>query len=63
MATYNFKPDEIGKMPQRIYSNLLEQIPAVITYQQTGEVMDGDGEESKDVGNVKWLREKGLLNG
>jgi hypothetical protein len=49
-------------MPQRIYSELLEQIPAVITYQQTGEVLDGDGKTKKEIENVKWARKKGLLN-
>ena len=62
LSTYNLKPDELGKMPQRIYSELLEQIPAVITYQQTGEIMDGDSENKKDFENVKWAREKGMLN-
>jgi hypothetical protein len=63
LSTYNLQPEELGKMPQRIYSDLLEQIPAVITYQQTGEIMDGDGKNKKDFNNVKWAREKGLLDG
>ena len=62
LATYGMKPEELGKMPQRIYSDLLEKIPAVITYQQTGEIMDGDNRKKKDVENVAWAREQGLLN-
>ena len=62
LATYNLQPEELGKMPQRIYSELLEQIPAVITYQQTGEIVDGDGKNKKDSENVVWARKKGLLN-
>ncbi len=62
LATYNLQPEELGKIPQRIYSDLLEQIPAVITYQQTGEIIDGDGKSKKDVENVAWARKQGLLN-
>ena len=62
LSTYNLQPEELGKMPQRIYSELLEQIPAVITYQQTGEIMDGDNRNKKDVENVAWAKEQGLLN-
>ena len=61
LATYNLKPEELGKLTQRIYSELLEQIPAVITYQQTGEVLDGDGKNKKDVENIKWAKEQGLM--
>ena len=55
------QPEELGKMPQRIYSELLEQIPAVITYQQTGEIIDGDGKNKKDLANIEWARQQGLL--
>ncbi len=61
LATYNLQPEELGKLTQRIYSELLEQIPAVITYQQTGEVLDGEGKNTKDLGNIEWAREQGLL--
>ena len=56
------RPEELGKMPQRIYSELLEQIPAVITYQQTGEVMDSESKNKKDIENIEWARKQGLLN-
>ena len=60
LSTYNLKPEELGKMPQRIYSEMLEQIPAVITYQQTGEIMDGEGKNKKDMENLEWARSRGL---
>ena len=62
MSTYNLKVEELGKMPQRVYSELLEQIPAVITYQQTGEIIDSEGKSRKDLENLDWVRQKGMIH-
>ena len=61
LATYNLQPEELGKITQTMYSELLEQIPAVITYQQTGEVLDSEGKNKKDLANIEWARKQGLL--
>jgi len=62
MSIYNLKVEELGKMPQRIYSELLSQIPSVITYQQTGEIIDVEGKRRKDLENLEWARKEGMVS-
>ncbi len=62
MSIYNMKVEELGKMPQRIYSELLSQIPSVITYQQTGEIIDVEGKRRKDLENLEWARKEGMVS-
>ena len=62
MSIYNLKVEELGKMPQRVYTELLSQIPAVITYQQTGEIIDLEGKRRKDLENLEWARKQGMVS-
>ena len=55
------KPDELGKIPQRIYDDLLDNIGTILGYENTGKVEEGKIKESKDQEHVNWFREQKLL--
>ena len=53
------KPDELGKIPQRVYDDLLDNIGTILGYENTGKVEEG--KENKDEEHLKWFREQKLL--
>jgi len=60
LATYGLKPEELGLMAYSQYKTLLDQVPNVITYQQTGKIIEGK-EHYTPKENLQWMKEEGLL--
>lgn len=60
LATYGLKPEELGQMTSAQYRSLLDQVPKVITYQQTGKITEGKQNYSSKE-NLQWMKEEGLL--
>ncbi len=60
LATYGLKPEELELMAYSQYKALLDQVPNVITYQQTGKIIEGKTKYSAE-DNLKWMKEEGLL--
>ena len=58
---YNLEPEKLGKIPQRIYDDLLDNIGSILSYENTGEVNDKNIGDKKDKDNVKWMKERKLL--
>ncbi len=55
------KPDELGKIPQRVYDDLLDNVGAILGYENTGKVNEPKTKENKDKEHLEWFREQKLL--
>ena len=48
--------EDVGKIPQRIFTQLLENAGGAVSYEQTGKVVDKKMEEKRDKENLEWVR-------
>lgn len=66
VKVYGISLEELGKLSQRQYTDLLENLAGTISFEQVGKVHDVKAEEEKDRKNLDWVRklkkEKGIVN-
>lgn len=60
LSTFGLKPDELGLMTYAQYRSLLDEVPNVITYQQTGKITENEHKFTAEE-NLQWMKEQGLL--
>ena len=58
---YNLKPDELGKIPQRVYNELLDNVGAILGYENTGKIDEPKTKENKDKEHLEWMKEQGIF--
>jgi len=65
LKVYGLSREELGKLTQRHFSELLENIGGVIVFEQTGKIVDRKAEIEKDRKNILWTKKhkKEMIHG